>query len=769
MNQGSFTGWEKYEGIQVIESEGMKKVLLRGQPYMSWGVEDEASQRMAIVQLYDSGLGSQEKLAEIFGVHVNSVQNYITAFTKDGITGLVNRQSGPMEAWKVTPEMRFKVLEIAFRNRDISYEGIVKVLKERWNENVSINSIRQVLAENGFIQEHLRKDDLWQQGDLFGQSNKDQLEFEFPRSSNSQEGPFILNQNERDCSDSKTKNRSYYSQPQRRYLDQIEQGEYSVYAGGLLFVPLLERYNFLAMIKQIINIETHEGYSLEEICLTLFYFDLFRFQSMEDFKTVYPEEFSILIGRESIPSVWTLRRFLHKVKKLGKSEELIEEFAKEYLRRGIAKWGVLYIDSHFLVYYGVYTISMGWHGVRKIPMKGSYNFLVVDEKFSPVLFLIRSSSEDLLKKIPEIILKAKKLAREIGISEEEIEDVTVIFDREGYSAELFRILDGKESGNGKFKVRFISWAKYADRWVDEIEGERFDKSVTVTYEIQESEEIKYFEIERVMNKYGKVRTIVIESGTDKKRAAIYTNDKEIPTERVIQLICRRWGQENLIKELMYKHEIEYSPGYEANEIEDQPLVENPKVKEIKEKIANLKGDLSQIKSRFGHEVLEEMEREANWEEIKEKRILTIADIEGIRSQITLLEQEIDKHPKMVKFDEAHGKKLMEFNYDRKRFLDCIKVFTYNTEKRMCGILSHYYDRKKEILPALGMIVKRGGYVKLRDGRLTVQLRRFKDPDIDYATRHLCEDLNQMKPFTVDRFHLPIHYEVILGREPTKHF
>src|SRR2546429_297991 len=37
-----------------------------------------------------------------------------------------------------------------------------------------------------------------------------------------------------------------------------------------------------------------------------------------------------------------------------------------------------------------------------MPMKGSYNFLAVDERFAPWLFLIRSSSEDLLQKIPEL-------------------------------------------------------------------------------------------------------------------------------------------------------------------------------------------------------------------------------------------------------------------------------------------------------------------------------------------------------------------------------
>lgn len=94
---------------------------------------------------------------------------------------------------------------------------------------------------------------------------------------------------------------------------------------------------------------------------------------MEDFKRVYPEEFGILIGRSYSPSLFTLRRYLHKVRELDKSEKLIDEFGITYLKSGIAKYGVLYIDGHFLPYYGMYPITKGWHGVRKIPMKGSYN------------------------------------------------------------------------------------------------------------------------------------------------------------------------------------------------------------------------------------------------------------------------------------------------------------------------------------------------------------------------------------------------------------
>ena len=44
----------------------------------------------------------------------------------------------------------------------------------------------------------------------------------------------------------------------------------------------------------------------------------------------------------------------------------------------------------------------------------------------------------------------------------------------------------------------------------------------------------------------------------------------------MQLICRRWGEENAIKELLHKHLINYTPGYVLEELEEQPLVDNPR-------------------------------------------------------------------------------------------------------------------------------------------------------------------------------------------------
>jgi transposase len=578
MKQVYFPWYKAPKKIELIESDGIKKVLLYGKIYMSWASWDSASQRMVIAQLYNCRFATRQDLSEVFNIHLNSVQNYVAEFSRDGLEGLISARGGPRESWKLTADVRAKILIIALKQGILGYEAIQKRL-EAWNEFVSIPSIRQVLLENGFVDEKVRVGDIeFEQSSFFEPGNERQLRLPFSadwklvKSKESKlevENKVIGNKEVNDDTAIEVPRAlRFYSRAQRRYLGQLEQGYYNTYAGGLLFAPLMKQYSFIPTLKRVIDFATYEGYSFEELCTTLFYLDVFGFRSLEDFKRVYPEEFGLLIGRSTSPSLFTLRRFLHKVRELNKSEELIDEFALTYLNSGIAKWGVLYIDGHFLPYYGIYPITKGWHGVRKIPMKGSYNFIGVDARFIPWIFLVRSSSEDLLKKIPEMMGKAKRIGSDIGLSEQEIDDLVLVFDREGYSAELYRFIDGRDRKDKKRRAIFISWAKYSDKWVNDIEEERFDKSVEVKYEIQSSKKIKYFETKRRMSKFGVIRAIVIQSGRMKKRSVIYTNakDNEIDCERIIALLCRRWGEENLIKELLLKHLINYSPGYVFEEL-----------------------------------------------------------------------------------------------------------------------------------------------------------------------------------------------------------
>jgi len=580
--------------------------------------EDEAAQRMVIVQLYGTIAGNQKFLANLFQIHINSVSKYISNYTRNGSAGLFPKASGPKDKWKITPQVRAKILLIVLKMGVRDYEGISKKLKN-WNEDVSQGSIHQVLSENGLANTSisLSSENTGQIGLFENRKEECCMKFNFTKKTevtdlekgNNQKRQHIKEEEpEIDLSllNEDNKSRHEYSLAQRKYLDRLEEGEYNTYAGGLLFVPLLKRYNYLPAIEKVLKIEPHKGYDLSELCLALFYFDIFGFCSIENFKTGYPDEYGILLGKSCSPSIRTLRRFLHKVRNHGKGEELIEEFGKEYLKNGLVKWGVLYIDAHFLPYYGYMVISMGWHSVRSRALKGSYNFITNDEEFNPLLFLVRASSEDLLEKIPEIINKSKRVVREAGIDSS---DLTVIFDRKGYSAELFRRLDGKEGEGpeweGEDKVKFITWAKYADKWVNDFKEDQFTKKVNIKYKIRKKKLIKYFEIERSMSKYEKIRAIVIENGPDERRTAIYTNDRESDAGRIIQLISKRWGQENLIKALKLRHLLDYFPGYVFEELAEQPMVDNPKKEELKREKARLTSQLHKLELKLAEKIINE--------------------------------------------------------------------------------------------------------------------------------------------------------------------
>ena len=776
VKQGTLAGedWPLGGRLKLVSDGFGRQVLVDGKPYMSWSVEDKASQRMAIAQIHRAGIASQQELARVFGVHVKSVGRYVQAFGAQGLSGLVSSRSGPKESWRVNRWVRGQVLLIALKYDIVDCEAIRQRMQTWFGEDLSSSSIRRILMENGVVE-----------GSTEGQAAMLQhsLPFEDSDQGQLQLGLFGTGQSEIDrqgvadkegqaengkqttvtCEKDEVQNpRRSYSRSQRIYLDRLEQGEYNSYAGGLLLIPLLAQYALLPTLRSIIAMDVHEGYSFEQLCLTLLYMNVFGFRSLEDFKRAYREEFGILVGRAYSPSHFSLRRFLHKVRVLEKGEELIERFADEYLRTGIARWGVIYIDGHFFPYSGMHLIKKGFHGVRKIAMKGSYHFLGVDEEFTPWIFLVRSSAEDLLQKIPEIIEKAKRLAGVAGIPVHQVDDLIVVFDREGYSAELYRYLDGRdEDSDDKRRAIFISWAKYSE-WAYEIPDEQFERKVVVRYKIQKPKEFKYCTTQRMMKKYGTIRSIVVERAADGRRAVIYTNgsENELTTERAVRLICRRWGEENVIKALMDRHKINYTPGYVMKEMGKQPAVDNPQVVELKKRKAVLVGNLRKLKVKFTDKILKETNDETKLEEIKKTQLRLLEDIVTIENQILLMDLEIDKLPKEVRFEEAHrGRRLLRQDYEKKRFLDCLKVFTHNMEMKMCGLLLNHYDANKELFPALSMILGRGGYVKLEGGELSVRLKRFKNRAIDYAARHLCEDLNEMEPVTLDKFGLRIRYQV----------
>ena len=240
MDKLNFSGWQAPKTVEVVEADGTTRVLVKGQVHMSWPSGDEGCLRLAMVQLTQCGLGKQEDLAAAFGRHITSLQRYVADFVDGGMAGLVPERRGPKGAWKLTPELRGKILWIVLKEGVGKLEAIQQRLTEAWPQEVSVPSIQQVLVENGLGEPTAPEGDAAAvQSELFDPLPNKQLWLRFEsgsrdRSSSTGSGGREVEKGSgsqpgaapaSDGSGWQREARRSYSRAQRVYLDRLEQGE----------------------------------------------------------------------------------------------------------------------------------------------------------------------------------------------------------------------------------------------------------------------------------------------------------------------------------------------------------------------------------------------------------------------------------------------------------------------------------------------------------------------------------------------------------------
>ncbi len=286
MDDASFPGWPPEKSIRLVTGEEMTQVFVKGRLYMSWPSEEEGCLRLAMGQLDHCGLGTEEEWAAAFGRHVHSVQRYLAQFAEQGMRGLLSERSGPKGHWKITAAVRAKILLIVLREGVWQLEAIQQRLAQAWHEVVSVPSLQPVLEENGLGEPPTDSGaDGALQSELFDWGSERPLRLNLGEDADAPaQGSRELPAEGKETGMSGGRAlgervgnwmvgsgaRRTYSSGQRVYWDQLEQGAYNAYAGGLLLAPLLARYDFLPTLRKGITIPTCEGYRLEELALTFF-------------------------------------------------------------------------------------------------------------------------------------------------------------------------------------------------------------------------------------------------------------------------------------------------------------------------------------------------------------------------------------------------------------------------------------------------------------------------------------------------------------------
>ncbi|KXB09346.1 hypothetical protein AKJ60_00405 [candidate division MSBL1 archaeon SCGC-AAA385M11] len=254
-----------------------------------------------------------------------------------------------------------------------------------------------------------------------------------------------------------------------------------------------------------------------------------------------------------------------------------------------------------------------------------------------------------------------------------------------------------------------------------------------------------------------VRVIVMRDKKSGKHLGIYSNNWTKPAYEIAFYMCQRWGSsENFFKETLSWFNLDYHPGYDIKELEEQPLVDNPDIALIKKGIKALKNDVK------------ELEKDINSSKYK----LGDREDKRIQKKIDRLEQEkTDKEKELEQFeakltelpdkvsilDILKGKPMNRCDLEKKKLYDIMQCMAFHSRERLVDIFRDCYDDPRDIKQVLGMITQRSGLLKLVGDTLVVVLDGIDNKKYRNATDKLCHKLNEKGVKLMGRLKLKLSF------------
>lgn len=535
----------------------------------------------------------------------------------------------------------------------------------------------------------------------------------------------------------------------RVYLAQLREGVHTAYGGGLLLVPFLLLIQFPALINSHLTGLAGGYYGLVQLGLTFFYLVLFGLFNLEQVKLMSKGEFGLLLGRRRSPGLTLLRSCLKKLARLGQAEAMALTAAALLVQTGVVDWRVLFIDGHFIPYYGYRRLRKGYFTTRRMPLKGHEAYYANDRQGRPLFFLLGPTTISLIAILPEIVKKVKHI---IG-PQWEAWSLSLVFDRGGFCAELFQKLD-------QDKVHWITWLKTAqDIWeqVYHIPEEKFKLALLQLK--SKKVVVKLCEWSVPIPAYGDCRAIILLDRKSGKRMVIITNDQERPAREVTQLMLGRWSLENFFKVMLVNYDLDGNPTRQFEPVQTDPLVANPRLKEVRRLKKKLQARKQKLESELGQKAIGRKREKASLKQLKKDNDKRVRAIKSLEREIERLNEELAHTPDTVPLSQVWQQQQDVANLEAKRFLDLMKCLAFNAEEWLLErLLPHY--RGKDVRQVLRHILWRGAEVQLLDEILYVRLKPFDSPKIQAAAEGLCRELTALQPTTLDKFGFRIIYQVL---------
>lgn len=725
---------------QVIlhKSSGQGTILFQGWPIMLYALDDRETMKSVAAQLVKNELATVPEVSRGLSIPPSTLRDAVSAFSDSGIRGLIPAQRGPKGPWKFTPERRQRALETARTQPEATWAEITASANEVEAEQVSQRHVQRCLQN---VRSRPQRACL--SADRAACSPVEESQASPLAATEVAEGGVTVTSEM-----SGEPALPSLTVADRRYLARLRTGVDSAFGGGFLALPFLHDLDFAGLVARTFSSLPDLGYTVLQMALAFFFLALFNVPSLEATRILLFTEFGLLLGRRRGPGLDKLRRFLKSVQAVERSEAFVLGVAQQLITMGVVDWEILYLDGHFIPYFGRHVVRKGYFTVRRLAMKGHQAYYANDPQGRPFFFLLTPASDQLTAVIPRMIEQVRAIVGDRWVDWV----LTLIFDRGGFCAALFKLLD-------ELEVHWITWLKLnreLRQILDQLPEEGFRRHLIrlKTTKVQ----LKLTEIGVYLKGYGWTRAVVILDLKTGARLAVISNDRSRSPQEIVRLMLLRWGQENFFKIMRAEKKLDYSPGYAFDAVREESLVDNPQIKVLRAKKKALKAEQARCQGELGGRLLRRKRDTISLETYKGQQEKLVRRIASLGREIDRLKAELKTLPKKVPIGQVLEAPLEQGNFERKRFFDEMKLVAYHAEEQLLEILSKSYTGKDRRV-VLHQILHRGTWVQLVGETLYVRLKPFDRPSVQRAAEALCAALNDKEPRTLDKFRFRVVYAV----------
>jgi hypothetical protein len=512
--------------------------------------------------------------------------------------------------------------------------------------------------------------------------------------------------------------------------------------GVLLALPALLATGLLRYTPEMYQLP-NGFYGIDSIFLLLALMALGRIRSLEQLRYQAPGEWGKLLGLDRIPEVRTLREKLKLLcLDLGQALRWNAELAREWISQQNATELFFYCDGHVRVYHGEQTALPRHYVARqRLCLRATTDYWINAMDGQPFLYVNKEVDPGLIATLKQDVIPwlernvAKTPEQQCLEKDPRTHWFTMVFDREGYSPELFEQLWRK-------RIAILTYHKFP-------QGEWRSEEFT-THRVQlvggEIVTMKLAERGTQLSNQFWVREIRKLSDGGHQTSILATNF-QAPMTTLAPSLFARWSQENFFRYMREHYGLDSLIEYGTEPVPDAIQVVNPQWRKLDSQIRSKIGQRHRQAAKFGALALSEDPTNSEVHGFQQRKAHLCDEIESLDLQIAQLKQSRKDTPHHIPVKLLPEEdRFTRLRTERKHFVDTIKMIAYRAESSMASLLREHVTRTDDARALLRQIYDTEADLTpdLATNTLTVCLHHLTQAAHDQAIEKLLAELNATK-------------------------